>query len=171
MTDLIKKAKMRDKAAFSALIKENMQSMYKVAAAILKNDEDTSDAISETILICWEKISELKKDAYFKTWLIRILINQCNAAYQQKRRVQPYEIVPEDPVMDEGYRQIEWLDLIEGLPKTYRETVILHYAEGFRVREIADILNISQSTVKKRLVNAREKLKITYDERKELGVI
>lgn len=72
---LIKKARQHDSAAFSQLMQQHGQSMYKVARAILKNDEDVADAMQETALSCWEKIGTLKKEQYFKTWLIRILIN------------------------------------------------------------------------------------------------
>lgn len=57
------------------LIEQNTKSMYKVAKAILKNDEDVADALQDTILTCWEKIGTLEKNEFFKTWLIRILIN------------------------------------------------------------------------------------------------
>ena len=75
MNLLIKKARGHDKAAFQQLMEEQMQSLYKVAKAILKNEEDVADAMQDTVLTCWEKIDTLKKDKYFKTWLIRILIN------------------------------------------------------------------------------------------------
>ena len=75
MENLVKKAKSGDSGAFAQLIRMNTQSMYKVAWAYLKNDEDVADAIQETILKCYEKLSTLKKDSYFKTWMIRILIN------------------------------------------------------------------------------------------------
>lgn len=153
------------------MIKANTQSLYKVAAAILKNDDDTADAISETILICWEKLDELRQEQYFKTWLIRILINQCNAIYRQHKQVEPFEIVPDEAVDDPAYERVEWLDLLAKLNKPHREAVILYYAEGFKVREIADILGVSESTVKKRLVNARQQVRGYYNNGKELGVI
>lgn len=54
---LIRKAKKGDKDAFCRLMDENVQSMYKVAAAYLKNDEDVADAIQDTILSCHCEIS------------------------------------------------------------------------------------------------------------------
>ena len=70
MENLVKKAKAGDSGAFAQLIKMNTQSMYKIAWAYLKNDEDAADAIQETILKCYEKLSTLKNDSYFKTWMI-----------------------------------------------------------------------------------------------------
>ena len=56
---LIRKAKKGDKDAFCRLIDENVQSMYKVAAAYLKNDEDVADAIQDTILSCYENLKRI----------------------------------------------------------------------------------------------------------------
>ena len=75
MEKLVQKAKQHDKIAFTVLIEQNTKSMYKVAKAILKNDEDVADALQDTILTCWEKIGTLEKNEFLKTWLIRILIN------------------------------------------------------------------------------------------------
>ena len=77
MEELVRKAKRGDSSAFAELVRLCTQSMYRVAWTYLGNDEDAADAISETVLVCYEKIETLKKDAYFKTWMIRILINQC----------------------------------------------------------------------------------------------
>ncbi len=55
----------------------NKQSMYKVAKSYLRYEEDVADAMQETILICYEKLGDLKEPKYFKTWMIRILINKC----------------------------------------------------------------------------------------------
>ena len=60
---LIRKAKKGDKDAFCRLMDENVQSMYKIAAAYLKNDEDVADAIQDTILSCYENLKR-------QTWWI-----------------------------------------------------------------------------------------------------
>lgn len=63
---LIRKAKKGDKDAFCRLIDENVQSMYKVAAAYLKNDEDVADAIQDTILSCYEKFEKSETEQIFQ---------------------------------------------------------------------------------------------------------
>ena len=75
--DLVKRAKRHESEAFTELMQLYMADMYKVAYAILMNDEDAADAIGDTILICWEKMNQLVKIRYFKTWMTRILINKC----------------------------------------------------------------------------------------------
>ena len=73
-----------------------MQNMYKVARSILLRDEDVADAISDTILVCWEKIDTLKKNRFFRTWMTRILINKCNDILRDCQRTvftdEPLEI-------------------------------------------------------------------------------
>ena len=85
MEKLIKEAKAGNPDAFTRLMKSQMQNMYKTAGAILINDEDIADAVSETILACWENMHSLKEDRFFKTWMTRILVNKCNDIIRKKQ--------------------------------------------------------------------------------------
>ena len=93
---MIKKARKGDGEAFTRLMQAHMQDMYKTAWAILRNDEDAADAVSDTILACWEKLYQLKQDRYFKTWMIRILINNCNAILQKDGKAGVFVYTPSD---------------------------------------------------------------------------
>ena len=86
MDKLVKKARQGDPDAFTELMQSQMQNMYKTARAILYNDEDAADAISETILTCWEKLHQLKNPAFFRTWMTRILINKCKDIIKKQSR-------------------------------------------------------------------------------------
>lgn len=164
MDILVQRAKRRDGEAFSQLIHEHTKSMYKVAIAILKNEEDAADAIQDTILSCWEKIHTLRKDEFFKTWLIRILINHCNAIYRQRAYFVAESEVMEQMTMENGFLNVEWKEMLRNLDEKYRTVIVLYYAKGFKVREIAQILDIGESAVKARLSVAREKMEILYSE-------
>lgn len=83
---LVKQAQRGDADAFVALIEKYKMDLYKVAKACLKNEEDVADVMQETTLSAWEHIGELKKAAYFKTWLTRILINNCNNVLRERKR-------------------------------------------------------------------------------------
>lgn len=165
----MKKAKNYDKEAFEDLMQANAQSMYKVAKAILKNDEDVLDAMQETALTCWEKIGTLKQERYFKTWLIRILINHCNEIGRQKRYILSDEMMSEKGKQDESFLNVEWEDFLNGLDKKYRTVVILYYVQEFRTREIAEILKVNESTVRSRLAAAREKMEMLYEKSAAAG--
>lgn len=171
MDILIQKAKRQDKDAFAELMRINAKSMYKVAKAILKCDEDIADAMQETALTCWEKIGTLKKNDYFKTWLIRILINKCNAIYRQKMRFVPNENLPETVTVEDEFSNVEWMELLKFLEEKYRTVIILYYVEGFKVKEIARMLEVSESAVKGRMVTARRKMEDFYRSGKEWNII
>lgn len=154
--ELVIKAKQHDRNAFVELIDKHRLSMYKVARAILKNDEDIADAIQDTILICWEKIGGLKHTEYFKTWLIKILINRCNRIYTQRKRFVLENEVPEQASETLEIELVEWKEIIDTLNAKQRIVFELYYIEEFKVKEIAQILGIGQSAVKGRLQAARK---------------
>ena len=100
---LIRRAKKDDKDAFCRLMDEHLQCMYKMASAYLKNDEDVADAIQDTILSCYENLRSLKQNRYFKTWMLRILINKCKDILKQKKQVTYTDQMPETPFYEEEY--------------------------------------------------------------------
>lgn len=162
-TKLVIQAKKHNKEAFVKLVEENQASMYKAAIAILQNDEDAADAIQETILVCWEKIGSLRHAGYFKTWMMRILIHRCYAIYNQKKRMVAAEHLPEVADCAERYGEIEWQEMLSHLSEKQRIVVELYYGQQFKVREIAEALQIGQSAVKSRLQSARKTLEQYYD--------
>ena len=171
MEILIQRAKRHDKNAFVELMKHNEQSLYKVAKAILKNDEDVADAMQETIMTCWEKIGTLRKNDYFKTWMTRILINKCNAIYKQRKRFISTDSYLETAISEDGFEIVEWGIFLNELEEKYRIVVILYYVEGFKVREIALLLDITESAVKARLVTARKKLGSFYNVERKCEIV
>ena len=85
MEELVEKAKNKDKNAFSELIINVKKELYLVAKLKLKNEDDISDAIQETFLKSYKNIRKLRKNDMFRTWIIKILINECNNIYKRKR--------------------------------------------------------------------------------------
>ncbi|MGN0484769.1 MAG: RNA polymerase sigma factor [Lachnospiraceae bacterium] len=158
MTELVKKAQKRDADAFTELMESQMQNMYKAARAILYNDEDVADAISDTILTCWEKMWQLKKAKYFRTWMTRILINHCNDIMRKKKGFSLVEELPEEPIQDSRYENAEWIEALQILPKKYQAVMVLYYVENFSTVEISQMLEMSESTVRSRLARGRKKL-------------
>lgn len=160
--ELVKRAKRRDEDAFTELMQLYMKDLYRVAVAILMNDEDAADAIQDTILACWEKLGTLKKDQYFKSWMTRILINKC---YDIRRRTLPvvdWETCVEPAAQDRC--NLELKEALASLDEKYRCVMILFYSEGYHVDEIAAFLKITPSAVKTRLQRGREKLARYYNE-------
>ena len=162
MENLIKEAKMGNPDAFAKLMQSQMQNMYKAARSILYSDEDIADAISDTILTCWEKLSQLNHDQYFRTWMTRILINKCNDILRKQKHLFFSEELPDVSVYDTQIENMEWQEALNSLDEKYRLVMILYYVEGFKTSEISQILEISESTVRSRLSRGRAQLSEEY---------
>ena len=163
MNILIHKAKKQDKEAYTQLMLSVGPGLYKVAWGILGNDEDVADAMQETALLGWEKIHTLRQMAYFKTWITRILINVCNEMLRKKRHLVTEESIPEQGAEDRQYADVEWRQLLQELDEESRLLVLLYYAEGFKTREIAQILEMNENTVRGHLKRARDKMRKLYE--------
>lgn len=158
---LIERAKSRDPDAFTELIGMHMKDMYRAAAAILRHDENAADAIQDTILTCWEKLGTLKKPEYFRTWLIRILINKCYDIRKHYAGLTGLEEIEE--LSGEDPCNPELKEAIASLGETYSIVMTLYYGMGYSSREIAEILGSSPGAVRVRLKRGRQKLKEYYD--------
>ena len=162
MIQLVKRSISGDADAFLELMEKNSLAMYKVARGILDNDEDAADAMQDTILTCFEKIHTLKNPEYFKTWMIRILINECNKIHRHYKNFSRAEELPEVPGQDISIEEFEFKEMLGMLDESYRIILVLYYVEGFRIADIASILNMNENTVKTRLARARIQLKQEY---------
>ena len=141
---------------FVCHISDAEKSLYRVAKSILKNDEDCADAVQTAILKAFDKLDTLKHEKYFRTWLTRILINECYHLLKEKREQVPYEEYMESQESTPEYSEV-FTALME-LEDMYRVPFSLHYIEGYSTKEIAKLLDISVSNVKIRLSRARAKL-------------
>lgn len=147
------------KEQLGRLIIASEDTMYHVAKTLLRNDTDCSDAIQETVVKAFTKVNTLRADARGKTWLIRILINECYAIMRREKRLVSLEAIPTEDV---GADTADYSDLYEALtrlPEEDRLCVTLYYMEGYSIKEIAAILKFSESGVKSRLYRARNKLR------------
>ncbi len=163
MNNLVKRAQRKDADAFTELMQSQMQNMYKTAWAILHNDEDAADAISDTILICWEKLGQLRQAEFFKTWMTRILINQCNDILKQRRKVIPVDEIRDSSESSQEYENVEWMETLQSLDEKYRLIIVLYYVNGLSTTEISTILHIPVSTVRTRLSRGRNQMASLYN--------
>ena len=145
MSILVKKAQQGDAEAFIELIEQNRMTLQRVAYGYFRGEEDVADVIQDTILDAFEHIRKLKKPEYFRTWLVRILMNNCNRLYNQNRKSCGLE---------------EVLPLLRSLPEDSRVIFLLYYGERFTTREIGQMLNMKESTVKSRLLRGKQKLRL-----------
>jgi len=157
--EIVKKAKQGDVNAIEQILMENMQSMYRVAFSILKTEEEISDAVSNTVVIVFEKIQTLRNEEFFKTWLTRILINECYKICKQNKKIIYLENCNQETLSyNDTYTDFEVRNMVKQLDKDLKEIVVLYYFEDFSVKEISKIVKIPEGTVKSRLSRARNEL-------------
>lgn len=158
--ELVSKCKEGDRKAFSTLIKRYEKDLYRVAIAMTKNNDDALDCIQEAILQAFKNISSLLHEEYFKTWLIKILINKCNEMLYKKKRIILFSEYQSEDSYSYNTEAIEVKDAVNKLEESLKLLVILYYFEDMSIKDIAESLNIPEGTVKSRLARAREKLKL-----------
>lgn len=149
-------AKAGNKEAFVELINENRLNLYKVAKGILREEKDIEDAIGNTVMKSFEKIGTLKNPEYFKTWLIRILINECNLIIRKNKKTICLEHREES--YEDSYRDLDLIRAIDNLEKDLKEVIVLYYFQDMRSEEISKCLNINHNTVRTRLYRSKKKL-------------
>ena len=160
--NLIKRAKQGDKDAFLKLMNAQMQTMYKLAWTYLKNEDDVADIVQDTILTCFEKLPTLREEKYFKTWMMKIVINHCKNLLKKEKRIIHMETLPEETFVEREYSNSEWNEMLGVLDEKYRTVLLLYYLENFNTREISQILDMNESTVRVRLKRGRDKLVKEY---------
>lgn len=158
------------KEQLGTLILDSERQLYSTAKTILSDDHDCADTIQETIVKAFSKIKTLRNDKYAKTWLMRILINECYTLLRKSSKLVPLEDMNEVTKM-KADKNIDYSDLykaVNSLKEELRLSVILYYIEDFNIKEIAQILEITEGAVQKRLARARRKLKHDLQESEEL---
>ena len=144
------------KERFTELVLSAEKTLYRVSMSMLHNESDCEDAVQTAILTAYEKLSDLKQEEYFKTWLVRILINACHRQLRfQKRHTELSEDIP----AEENNVSFEVREAINKLPDKIRQAIVLYYIEEFSIKEIKTILHIPEGTIKSRLSKGRLLLK------------
>ena len=152
-----------DKDEFIRLALDSEPTLFHISFTILHNEQDCADAVQEAMLKAYENRHKLREIKYFKTWIVRIVINECYSILRKKKRFQTYDdAVQQNNAYLSNYMKEEYIDLyraIGRLSERVKICVILYYLEDYSVAEIAGVLKIPVGTVKSRLNHARRELK------------
>ena len=154
-----------DKREFSQRVLAMENRLYRVSCGLLKNPQDRLDAAQEAVIRAWERIGSLRKPEFFETWLTRILINVCYDMLRGRRNVVPLDALAEQPAPEGADRELH--AAIQKLNGDLRIVVVLHYMEGYKLREVADLLELPTGTVKTRLARAKKELREQLEERED----
>ncbi|MBD5502413.1 MAG: sigma-70 family RNA polymerase sigma factor [Lachnospiraceae bacterium] len=152
-----------EQETFERNIREYAPNMYRLALAMLHNRQDAEDAVSEAVLIAYEKRHTLRDRNRFKPWIMQIMANEARRIYGKNRRITPMEDMEAymPSFRDENH---ELWDVVMQLETAHREVIMLYFYERFSIKEIGRILHVPEGTVKSRLYRAKKALKEMLEE-------
>ena len=131
--------------------------LYRLAFGYVRNTADAEDICQNAFVKLLGYRGEFESPENCKAWLIRVTINLSKNLLRSKRSVQLEELDEGIPSLEP--EEYELLETVMLLPPKYRAVIHLYYYEGYSVKEIADIIGATVSTVTTRLSRARERLK------------
>lgn len=163
----VKKAQNGDRDAFLRLMQANELAMYRVAKSILHNETDVEDAVQEAVCRAFYKMDTVRQPRYFKTWLTRVVINCCYDLLRQQKGLVPLELLPEEGREDDRDLSLDVQKTLEALGENDRLILTLYYLNDLPVKQIAQLLSITEGAAKMRLSHGRKKFKEIFEAREQ----
>ena len=149
---------------FCKYAEKYIDTVYRVAFSMLKNPHDADDVTQEVFLKLYTARGEFQSEAHVKNWLVKVTVNTCRNVFRTPwRKVEDIEEYAQTLAF-ETPEQSDLFLAVNSLDRKYRIAVHLYYFEGYSVKEIGEILGVSENTVSTRLARARGKLKAILTE-------
>jgi RNA polymerase sigma-70 factor, ECF subfamily len=162
-TELIINAQQGDQKAFEKLMTLHDRQVFQIAFAMLGNIADAQDVYQDTFMRAFIKLHTFKFQSGFGTWLIRITINLCFNRRRQKkiRNWLPFqeEQYSTDAQQTEVFLKEHVQRALQKLSPLQHAAFSLKHMQGYKIKDIAQILDCAPGTVKNALFRATEKLK------------
>ncbi|MGM0843917.1 MAG: sigma-70 family RNA polymerase sigma factor [Bacillota bacterium] len=161
---------------FEDIFNEYSDDVYKLAFTYVKRKDIAEDLVQEVFVKVYKNLDKFQSNSSIKTWIISIAINQCkdylrSAYYRYIYLSEKISFMakggtktPEELVLEEFGKHLLTKDVLS-LPVKYREVIILYYFQELKIKEITDVLNVNENTIKSRLSRAKEIMKKKYQER------
>lgn len=170
--DVVEQCKANDRKAQMQLYKQYCEGMFCVAMRFVQNSDDAEDVVQESFIKAFQRIHQFKGEVSFGAWLKRIVINK-SIDFLKSRKNKLIEL-------DENYMHIEEDDdwtvdndititkvkrTIGLLPEKYKYVVMMFLIEGYDHKEIAQVLKLTETTSRTRLLRGKVYLKELLKER------
>ena len=149
---------------FALIYNRRVDMVYRVCFMLLKNAADAEDAVQTVFIKLMQSGTSFADHEHEKAWLIRTARNHCLnvlSHWWRRKRVSMDGLAEPAAGLEDDAREL-WR-LVLDMPAKYKTVVYLYYYEGYTAREIADILEMKESTVRSQLHAARKRLKIEME--------
>lgn len=156
------KKKNNSEEEITELVEKYGSLIFRISYCILCNFQDAEDAVQETFLKYLTKSPEFNDEEHRKAWLIKVTANVSKnmLMFRLRRETANIEDFENIGITENDY---ETFELIMNLPAKYKIVMTLYYVEGYKSKEIAEIIDINEDTVRKRLQKGRELLKKEFE--------
>jgi len=135
--------------------------LFRLSLVMLRNESDAEDAIQDTMIRYLQKAPNFQNADHEKAWLFKVCTNICHDMLRYRKR-HPQVDIDTQYHLTEKEIDASLLDALMELPEKFKLVLILYYVEGYRIHEIAEIIERSPSAVKMRLQKGRNLLENTY---------
>ena len=165
-SELIDQCRANNRTAQLQLYRKYCDGMYAVAMRFLKNPDDAEDVMQEAFIKAFTKLDQFRGEVTFGAWLKRIVVNKCLDFLKSKK--ERYTEIKENMVpveedddweIDSGISMDQIKNAMSRLPDKYRSVVMLYLVEGYDHAEISEILNLTNTTCRSRLLRGKGYLK------------
>lgn len=148
-------------------ITENQERAYRLAYSYVRNKEDALDIVQDAIHKAFMSIENVKNTSSLKSWFFRIVVTTSLDFIRKQKKIRIMDEETLEVVLPSSHDRYTDLDLarsLDELPEKYRILIILRFFEDMKIEEIADVLNEKLSTVKTRLYQGLQKLRVNMSE-------
>jgi RNA polymerase sigma-70 factor (TIGR02954 family) len=162
---LMKKAQKGDDHAFYELMQIHKVRLLKIAFTYLRNEDDALEALQEVTFRAYKSIHKVKHSEYLSTWLIRIMLNYCFDECQKRKKVTFTDQFENIVVKENIGQSLEIQEALNNIDLRLREVIILKYFHDLKIKDIAQILDSPESTIKTWLYKGLKALQGQLEER------
>lgn len=161
--ETVRRARRGDARAFETIYREHHRRVWAVASRWESDPDRAADLLQETFVRVWRALSDFRGDSALSTWIHTIAVRTAlDRARSEERRRERRRVAGEsmtervEPTTDAN---VDLERAIAALPDRQRRMFVLHALEGYRCREVAELMDVATGTVQSQVFRARQKLK------------
>lgn len=146
---------------FEQVVRAYSADLYRYAWWLCRDRHLAEDVVQETFARAWKSWAELRDVALAKAWLVTIMRNELARSFSRHKPTLDIEAVGEAelPALPSFESQLETAEMVNRLPETYRQPLLLQVLGGFSCAEIAGMLGTTEGAVMTRLTRARQAMR------------
>lgn len=141
------------------IVLESYEEMYRLAYCYVRNEQDAMDIVQESVYKCIYHAKEIRQEQYIRTWMWRVVMNTALDWKKKQEREFLMEVSEEMQPVVEDEQKYDLENAFHTLKESEQRILDLYYFEGFKLEEIADMLEINISTLKSTLYRSLRKMR------------